>query len=45
MTVRQMNTNNVGPMKVIAFEEHFKLPVIHQANKKVNDPVELRTIQ
>jgi uncharacterized protein len=27
-------------MKIIAFEEHFKLPSIHQANKKVNDPVE-----
>jgi hypothetical protein len=28
-------------MKIIAFEEHFKLPAIHQANKKANDPVEL----
>ena len=27
-------------MKIIALEEHFKLPSIHQANKKVNDPVE-----
>ena len=27
-------------MKIIAFEEHFKLPSIHQANKKANDPVE-----
>ena len=27
-------------MKIIAFEEHFKLPSIHQANQKVNDPVE-----
>ena len=27
-------------MKIIAFEEHFKLPSIHEANKKVNDPVE-----
>ena len=27
-------------MKIIAFEEHFKLPAIHQANKKANDPVE-----
>jgi hypothetical protein len=41
MTDRQTNTNNVGPMKIIAFEEHFKLPSIHQANKKANDPVEL----
>jgi predicted TIM-barrel fold metal-dependent hydrolase len=30
-----------GPMKIIAFEEHFKLPSIHEANKKANDPVEL----
>jgi hypothetical protein len=28
-------------MKIIAFEEHFKLPAIHHANKKANDPVEL----
>jgi hypothetical protein len=41
MAARQMNRNNVGPMKIIAFEEHFKLPAIHQANKTVNDPVEL----
>jgi predicted TIM-barrel fold metal-dependent hydrolase len=27
-------------MKIIAFEEHFKLPAIHLANKKANDPVE-----
>jgi uncharacterized protein len=27
-------------MKIIAFEEHFKLPAIHEANKKANDPVE-----
>src|ERR1700679_798188 len=40
MIDRQMNTNDVGAMKIIAFEEHFKLPTIHQANKKVNDPVE-----
>jgi hypothetical protein len=37
MTDRQTNTNNVGPMKIIAFEEHFKLPSIHQANKKANE--------
>jgi predicted TIM-barrel fold metal-dependent hydrolase len=28
-----------GPMKIIAFEEHYKLLSIHEANKKINDPV------
>ena len=27
-------------MKIIAFEEHFKPPAIHQANKKAKNPVE-----
>jgi uncharacterized protein len=26
-------------MKIIAFEEHYGLPAIHEANKKMNDPV------
>jgi predicted TIM-barrel fold metal-dependent hydrolase len=33
-----INTTH-GPMKVIAFEEHYKLLSIHEANKKINDPV------
>ena len=28
-----------GPMKIIAFEEHYKLPAIHDAQRKVNDRV------
>jgi predicted TIM-barrel fold metal-dependent hydrolase len=33
-----INTTH-GPMKIIAFEEHYKLLSIHEANKKINDPV------
>ena len=28
-----------GPMKIIAFEEHYKLPAIHDAQRKMNDRV------
>jgi hypothetical protein len=41
MIAREMKNNCADPMKIIAFEEHFKLPAIHQANKMVSDPVEL----
>ena len=33
-----INTTH-GPMKIIAFEEHYKLLSIHEANKKISDPV------
>jgi hypothetical protein len=36
----RMTTREEFAVKIIAFEEHFKLPAIHQANKKANDPVE-----
>jgi uncharacterized protein len=41
VAVMRMTMREEFAMKIIAFEEHFKLPIIHQANKKVNDPVEL----
>jgi hypothetical protein len=39
-----INTGH-GPMRIIAFEEHFKLPAIHEAAKKMNDRVLLATTQ
>jgi uncharacterized protein len=33
-----INTTH-GSMKIIAFEEHYKLLSIHEANRKINDPV------
>jgi hypothetical protein len=38
MTAREMNTNCVGPMKVIGFEEHYGLSAIYEAAVKANDP-------
>ena len=38
MTDRQINTNHVGAMKIIGFEEHYGLPAIYEAAKKANDP-------
>ena len=35
-----INTGH-GPMKIIAFEEHYGLPAIHEAAKKANDPYAL----
>ena len=35
-----INTTN-GPMKVIAFEEHYGLPAIYDAAIKANDPYAL----
>jgi predicted TIM-barrel fold metal-dependent hydrolase len=38
MADRQTKRNNVRPMKVIGFEEHYGLPAIYEAAKKANDP-------
>jgi predicted TIM-barrel fold metal-dependent hydrolase len=36
-----MTSTRQGRMKVIAFEEHYNLPVIHKAAAKANDPYAL----
>jgi predicted TIM-barrel fold metal-dependent hydrolase len=36
-----MNNTGHGPMKIIAFEEHYGLPAIHEAATKANDPYAL----
>jgi predicted TIM-barrel fold metal-dependent hydrolase len=36
-----MNKTGQSPMKIIAFEEHYGLPAIHEAATKANDPYAL----